>query len=382
MRPAPRLPALTGIRILAALAVYASHVGAPHGAPEFVTTFFASGYNGVTLFFVLSGFVLAINYFDGFRRPSAGKLFNYSVARFARIYPLYLLLLLYVMVRQQAFGESSDGWWYNALALQAWSADLTTAYSFDPPSWSIGVEFFLYACFPLLVPLLARLRKPKATLVAAAGVAAAMVSLVAVFVIAGWGNLPWTDPGSAHRWLYRTPLTRLGDFVLGILAAQLYFQTRGDPRVGRWGASLAIGAMLVGICFMAWPGLLFTAWSWDVAYALPAAVFIFGLAVAPVSLLARGLSLPFMVLLGEASYAFYLVHAPAIGLFGGAQWATITSVSTVAFEAMMLGAIIALSVGLHVTFEGPARTYVKRVFAWRPKGARASREPAGEAASP
>lgn len=382
MQPAPRLPALTGIRILAALAVYASHVGAPPGAPEFVVTFFASGYNGVTLFFVLSGFVLAINYFDGFRHPSGGKLFNYSVARFARIYPLYLLLLLYFVVRQQALGESSDGWWANALAIQAWSPDLTTAYSFDPPSWSICVEFFLYACFPLLVPLLARLRKPRATLVAAAGVVVAMLALVVVFVIAGWGSLPWTDPGSAHRWLYRTPLTRLGDFVLGILAARLYVQTRGNPRVEQWGAPLAVAAMLVGIGLMAWPELLFTAWSWDVAYALPAAVFIFGLAIAPASLPARALSLPFLVLLGEASYAFYLVHAPAISLFGGAQWATVTSVSTVASEAMMLGAIICLSVGLHVTFEGPARTYIKRAFAWRPKSARAAGRPASEPASP
>lgn len=372
---------MTGIRILAALAVYASHIGPPHGAPAFVATFFAAGYCGVTLFFVLSGFVLAINYFDRFRPLSLGGTYNYFVARFARIYPLYVLILFYLVVRQHAFGESIEGWWHSALAIQAWDPNVAHAYSFDGPAWSISVEFFLYACFPLLVPLLGKLRRPRTVILATVAVAAAMVLLVALFVLAGWNNLPWTDPGSAHRWLYRTPLTRLGDFVLGILTARLYLQTRGQTAVARIGPPLAVGAIVVGIGLMAWPTLLFSAWSWDVAYAIPATVFIFGLAVAPTSLPARMLSIPFIVLLGEASYAFYLVHAPAIGLLGGGQWATNASATTFAFEALTLGAILALAVGLHVTFERPARTYLRRVLSWKRKpvpvpAASAASEPA------
>ena len=37
--------------------------------------------------------------------------------------------------------------------MQAWDGNLVHLFSFDPPSWSISVEFFLYACFPLLAPL-------------------------------------------------------------------------------------------------------------------------------------------------------------------------------------------------------------------------------------
>lgn len=359
---APKLPALTGIRIFAALAVYASHIGPPHGSPAFLATFFASGYAGVTVFFVLSGFVLAINYFDRLRRPNVRATYDYCVARFARIYPLYILVLFYFVVREHAFGESIDGWWRNAFAIQAWDPNLAHAYSFDGPSWSISVEFFLYACFPFLVPLLGRLRRPRTTVLVAGGVATGMLALAGLFAIAGWASLPIEDPGSAHRWLYRMPLTRLGDFTLGILAARLYMQTRGQGLQERWGQLLVIGSMLVGVGLMAWPTLLLSSWSWDVAYALPAAVFIFGLALAPVSLPARALSLPFVVLLGEASYAFYLIHAPAIGLLGAGQWASAMSVTTVAFEALTLGAILALAVGLHVTFEDPARSYIRRVF--------------------
>jgi peptidoglycan/LPS O-acetylase OafA/YrhL len=360
-----KLPALTGIRIFAALAVYMSHIGAPAGSPRLITTFFEAGYAGVTLFFVLSGFVLTLNYFDGFRHlnPRAG--YDYFVARFARIYPPYVLVLFCLVVLDYASGQSIEGWWRNALAIQAWDPNLAHAYSFDGPSWSISVEFFLYACFPLLVPLLARPRHPHTTLVVAIGVAAGMLAIAALFAVTGRSGLPWEDPGSAHRWLYRMPLTRLGDFTLGILAARLYIQTQGREVVKGLGSPLALGAAIVGLGLMVWPGLLFSSWSWDVAYAIPAAAFIFGLAVAPQGLPARVLSLSFLVLLGEASYAFYLVHAPVIDFLGGGQWGDSASITAVVLEGLMLGLILAMAVGLYMTFERPARTYIRRVLLTR-----------------
>lgn len=355
-----RLPSLTGLRIFAALAVYASHIGPPHGSPQILYSLFEAGYSGVTLFFVLSGFVLAVNYFDEFRRLRLVSVWNFFVARFARLYPLYLLILFYLVVRQHALGIPIDGWWQNALAIQTWNPHVEVAYSFDSPAWSIGVEVFLYACFPLLVPLIARLRTPRSILIGAAAVAAAMFALAAIFVVTGHGWLSAADPGSAHRWLYRTPLTRLGDFALGILAARL-FVVVGRERLARFpGAVLAAAAALVIVALMCWSGLLFSAWSWDVAYAVPATMLIFGLATAPRGGLARFLSLPVIVLLGEASYAFYLVHFPMISFLGAGSWVNSMTPTELVYEVMILGAIIALAVGLHVGFELPARRTLRR----------------------
>lgn len=132
-------------------------------------------------------------------------------------------------------------------------------------------------------------------------------------------------------------MTRLGDFTLGILAARPYAQTRGHVHVARVGGLLAAIAGLVILALMAWPSNLFSAWSWDLAYALPAAVLIFGLATAPLSLPARMLSIPIVVLLGEASYAFYLVHMLALDYFGAGRWAVATSPTTVLYEASRSG---------------------------------------------
>ena len=62
--------------------------------------------------------------------------------------------------------------------------------------------------------------------------AAAAVIVIAMFALATWfhfwrGNIPVTSAGSAHRWLYLMPLTRVGDFALGILAARAYVLLRG-----------------------------------------------------------------------------------------------------------------------------------------------------------
>lgn len=355
-----RLPALTGLRIAAALAVYASHVGAPAGSPDFISAFFRSGYCGVTVFFVLSGFVLSFNYFEEMRRPNPASLYEFFLARFARIYPLYLLVLLYVVVRQQALTGEADGWWEHALALQAWDGNVDDAYAFNGPGWSIGVEFFLYACFPLLIPLLGRLRNPRALLFTGVVVALAMTALTLWFVLGGKDDLLMFDPASAHRWLYRTPLTRLGDFLLGILAARLFVQVGGLRRFSGLGRWLAPAAAVAIVALMAWPAFVGSAWSYDLAYALPAVILIFGLATAPRGWLARGLSLPAVVLLGEASYAFYLVHVPAIGLLGAGQWSEGVSGSVALLEAFNLAAILMLAVGLHLAVERPSRRWLRR----------------------
>jgi len=361
-----RLPSITGLRIFAALAVYASHVGPPHGAPKIINSFFGSGYCGVTVFFVLSGFVLAYNYFDDLRRPQASSVYNFFVARFARVYPLYLLVLIYLVVRQHAFGGDAGGWWQHALAIQAWDGNDSVAYAFNGPAWSISVEFFLYASFPLLIPLIARLRSRRDLILAAVAGTVVMAGVVAWFVVTGRGDLPWADPASAHRWLYRSPLARLGDFALGILAARLFVQMGSTQRattVASWMGPLAAAAI---VALMAWPALFYTAWSWDLAYAVPSVILIFALAAAPASWLSRALSLPLIVLLGEASYAFYLVHAPAISFLGAGQWGTQeTSVSMVALEGLNLGAIAVLAVGLHFAVERPTRRYLRRLLSLR-----------------
>ena len=357
---APRIDALTGLRIFPALAVLLSHLRAPPWAGPHLSAFFDSGYAGVTVFFVLSGFVLTHNYFDRFvGQLSLRLVVSYFAARLVRVYPLYLLVLLWVTFPALSSGSLNDELWLkHALGLQAWLGTLQDVYAFNAPGWSISVEFFLYASFPLLVSLLLPvLRTPRRIGVALVLVLGLISGLTLYFYVAGYANLPWTDARSAHRWLYRNPACRLGDFLLGMLAARLVACKLAIPP--RWifrGAALASAVIVALMC---WPAHVWSAASWDISYALPGAALIFFLASAPPSPGLRWLASKPLVLLGEASYALYLCHATAldrlgVGLLGGTAW--------LAGSGLTVLLILAFAIGLHVGFERPARELLRAVL--------------------
>jgi len=376
-----RLPALTGVRILAAVVVYLSHIlpriGPPSGTPAAVGNLMKAGYVGVTIFFVLSGFVLAVNYFDAMGRLNRAATWRYAVARFARIYPLYFVVLLYVLIDWATHSRSIGAWWEHVLMIQAWDPDLKRAFAYNGVAWSVSVEAFLYACLPLMIPLIARARRARSLLLIAIGVIAIMIGLAAWFTATGRASLSWYNPASAFRWLYRTPLTRLGDFTLGIIAARLWVLWRADPRAARVGAVLAVGGAVAIVAEMLWAGELYTAWSWDLTYAVPAAIMFLGLALAPRAPLARGLSTRVMVLLGESSYAFYLIHRQAIAHTMAYRWDGALSVHTFLREFVIFLGILAAAVIVHLIFERPARRYIRALAARRFTGGVRSGPPPG-----
>lgn len=357
------LQALTGLRFVAAFWVFLSHLKTPPGTPGWLATLVQSGYAGVTLFFVLSGFVMALNYTG--RLSTRRELWSYAVARIARLYPLYLVVLTYEVVsRWGQLGRFPDHVLEHALALQAWDPDGATAFGLVGPAWSIGVELFLYATLPLLVLALPVLERRTRTLVLAAAVIFLIVLALAWwFHVTGRGDLEIRDPDSASRWLYRNPLTRVGDFALGILAARLFVRLRdraGSPALGGW---LVLGSIVTALLIAVQPGIVGSAWSWDATYVLPSIALILGLALGPDKIIARAFALPVMVLLGEASFAFYLVHKQIIDSAPAPRpWTVDLTVAAAAqsLSALLLAIVVAL--GLHVGLERPMRDRVRTLL--------------------
>ena len=354
----PRIEPLTGVRWFAALMVFFSHFSPSDDLSVYLRTFFASGYMGVTLFFVLSGFILTVTYSEALAQPSFRSVWNFGVARLARVYPAYLVVLLYVFATTASDGGSLANWPLHVLAVQTWSDSVYVAYSFNPPGWSIGVEFFLYACFPLLVYLLVPLfTSPRRCLGGGAFVAGLMGLAVLYFHLRGLDALSIADPHSAHRWLNRMPVLRLGDFVLGMASGSLYLKSRQRPP----GAMLALIAQLTMVAtivaLMCQPSLLDTAGSWDVIYAVPACILLYYLAVRPDAGVSVLLGLPVIVALGEASYAFYLIHWPlgeALGIGDNPKgW-------DVAAYVLRLAFLVMLAWGVHVALERPCRRWLRR----------------------
>ncbi|MDX6552609.1 MAG: hypothetical protein QOH74_1097 [Gaiellales bacterium] len=289
-------------------------------------------------------------------------MWSFAVARFARVYPLYLLAIAYIACKSYVVtGAIPLSLPWHILGLQAWLPDLVDAFAFGP-SWSISVEVFLYASLPVLALSLRHLVTVRGLVVATVLTIVVMVLLAWWFQYAGRATLAATDAGSAHHWLYRMPLTRLGDFLLGIFAARIYVNVRERPHMDKAGAILAAVGLLSLLFFTTQFWLSTSAFRWDVAYAVPSDLLILGVALSPTAALARFLALPAIVLLGEASYAFYLVHATVAEPLGAGAWAVRVTAGTLSLEAMILGLILAMAIGIHIGVERPSRVWIRRML--------------------
>lgn len=364
-RPRARghLRALTGIRFLAAFWVLAFHNMPRLGLPVPVLRFVEAGYLGVSLFFVLSGFILAHVYEpDILAREFSARTF--LRARFARVYPAYLAgLVLAIPLFLHGLGGATAPRGTtlagicaaNVMMLQAWVPGWGCTW--NCPGWSLSVEAFFYVAFIPLATWLLRQRDRRIALVAA--VAAAALALVGLSVsdgaavaVPGWG--------SVTQAMYLTPFTpfvRLPEFVLGMCASRLLRRPSGQPYLGRARWSLTAGALIavIAVGTSSWPagGMASTA-----AIAVPSTLLIAALAdPSRPSWLGSNL----LVRLGNASYSLYLIHSVVFAYFLAAANRTLGAPwghSWLGFGVYVIG-VVGLSLLMHDYLEVPARRLLR-----------------------
>jgi len=261
------------------------------------------GYLAVQTFFILSGFVLARSYAKA--SWTRNDLWKYAAARFARIYPVYLVSLVvvapFIFQAMLTPGKSpavKAGLLLNyGLVLQGWTGALGVGW--NTPAWSLSCEFFFYLFFPLL---LIGLRKANRLTVAAALVAALVTP-----VLMAHSNVPW-------QW---KPLYRLADFAAGVAAARLFeFLQPAMTRRGQW---LYLPALAGGVLLIIDPRIMEGTYG-DLSTGLRplnvAALVGFALSG---GILARVLSTAVAQYLGKISYSMYILHVPVLWWYG--YWA-------------------------------------------------------------
>ncbi len=278
---------LTAIRGVAALWVVAHHAqpGWAPGLSGFAASVTHLGYLAVDVFFILSGFIMAVVY-AGITPAGAGR---YWLRRALRVYPLHLCVM--ALLAAQAFGATLRNpalpphpWHeYPAVLLLVQSYVLPNS-PWNPPTWSVGVELACYALFPFTMPLLRRM--PRWCL----------APLILLLATAEWHVLR-TELGAVVG--AGAILRGLAGFALGAalarVAAPLSFLT----------AALGEGLAVLGIA----AGL---AWAQPGVVVLSAALLILCLS-AQSGPVARLLSLRWCVWLGAVSFSIYLLHAMLIG---------------------------------------------------------------------
>jgi peptidoglycan/LPS O-acetylase OafA/YrhL len=334
----------------------------------------------VSFFFVLSGFILVYNYGDD-RRPLNVR--RFWIARFARIYPVYLIGFLLAMpfvlnAIWQVHGhahEAVTGGILAATMLQSWIPRYATFWNI--PAWSMSDEAFFYALFPLVLFRMRRLNSTR-------GLVGTMTVCWAIsilkepaigFIAHRWAAFSGTaaNPMSVANITHYSPLCRLPEFVAGMALGRIML-LRGAPGVrgGRL-AMLTLGPA-VAILVLAAMGDYRPTWVNSSGALTPLfAMIVWSLSVED-GVVARMLSNRGLVFLGDSSYAIYILHLPLFAIYSELtahllpHSATSVNLSLFNYLSPMLFIVVMLCVCgfVYKSIEIPARNRVRQALeGWR-----------------
>ena len=318
-----RMPALTGLRFMAAMMIFCYHY------IDFISVRSGKLYAyldhfhwGVQIFFVLSGFLIAQSYSE---KISSGTLrqIDYFKKRLIRIMPLYLLLtiLTYIVIGKnfQNWGSLGLAFFFDVTLLKGFSSQYLL--SGIPQSWSLATEMQFYASAPFLMKVS---RKNTGWWV--------VIGFIAVGTLVGLVFQKFSFYGffsSVKFVLVTTLFGRILEFYLGILLYNLISgktKVRALSLLGRlryksfWGLTL----MTVSLCaassistFLLDNSECWISLHWLLGYIIfPFCVmlFIYGLCSEKNGMVDL-LSSRLMQILGNSSYAFFLLHAGVFSTF-------------------------------------------------------------------
>ena len=367
-RPARKepLPALTGIRTVLALTIILFHFTPPHlGVFRPIVE---NGFVFVNVFFLISGFILTYNYGD---RGRSLRKRDFWVARFSRLYPVYLLVLILSlkMLQIEWQARSHQEFWQGLvltpLLLHGLSPSLATFW--NTVAWTLSCEVVFYALFPWLI----RLPWPKTP-------SRLLALMVGLWVIDLAPSVLYLAINPEHlsgpvdrytsttlvRFLKYTPLPYAAVFLAGMTIAKLQGAVKITRERRMTIAAFALGALAVFFTFAAdrVPYLVLHG-----GLLLPLfATMIFGLAGEhPIASIFAWKPI---LLIGESTYCLYLLHFNVFILLHmyhvperlHLEWAD----PWISYVVLVL-----LAIAVYKWFENPAR---KAILKWWGPARRAS----------
>jgi peptidoglycan/LPS O-acetylase OafA/YrhL len=358
-----KLDQLTSLRFIAALMVVFVHLPGNFG----VTAAPLNLAQGVSFFFVLSGFVLTYVYPD---LRGWAEIRKFWRARGARIWPAYMAAFV---VGAWLTHYTWDLWTLVAhlLMLQAWMPLSAYYFSYNAVAWSVSVELFFYLAFPFLALVLRKSWK----LLALGGFSGLVLWLTWVsstnFPAYGAPGTPEGKIVTLNGLLYISPLSRVFEFIVGMLTAHLWRHHRLTMSYGI--ATLAeIAAITLCIVSMYSTNLLEHVLAQSGAIALgnwvgvggsclafAITLYVFACGQGAVSSLLR---IRPLVFLGEVSFSIYLLHEIALRYFANPtveifwldhQWALLGYLVVIGVGAALVWYLIEIP-GKHLIRHGLA----------------------------
>lgn len=358
VKPPIDIPALTGLRFIAAFIVFVFHIHirAPLSENEFAANLFSQGAVGMTVFFMLSGFILSHRY--------SGKNFSdkdFIRARVGRIYPVYIasfifaLPMLYFQLDELRFGFVSGLvqvlviFATTILMIQAW-IPMLFSYVNNNANWSLSAEAFFYGIFLLISARVSSLSRR--------GLISLSLLCFALSVISPLSYYAFDNrPTHGLQIFYAMPIFRISEFIIGMTTYHLMLKSSS---LSVSSGKILLGLLIVTIVYLATIGPklpIFVGHNWLLIPTVSMALIAF---TNGTTIFAKFSKSKLMVYLGRISYCFYCfqVHVLTFLMFLMPNYRDYAW----AFFAISLALLIGVSSFFFHFLEEPARKFVKHKF--------------------
>jgi peptidoglycan/LPS O-acetylase OafA/YrhL len=313
-----RIPALDGLRGLAISLVMLYHFldsgddPRPHVIDLLVFGVAGSGWSGVDLFFVLSGFLITGILLDAKGRPHYFR--NFYARRTLRIFPLYyavlvvfflgLPLMSHPLVDAYVEDSAPDQLWFWIYLTNIRIAVRGDWYGVLIPDvlWSLAIEEQFYLVWPLMILLISA----RTLLMICLGLFVVAFAVRLIFVLAE------VEPVVA----FVLTVTRMDGLILGSFLALVARGKRGLERLAGWARWLGLACLflLIGLALpygtLEWDDPWTSTAGFSLLALLYGSVLVLTVTGGPGAWLRRIFELGFLRMLGKYSYALYLFHGP------------------------------------------------------------------------
>lgn len=289
---------LTSLRFFFAFFVLLSHLSFLENSKSYSLVYnyiFKEGFLGVSFFFILSGFVLSLNY----AKITKADIKKFYLYRLARIYPVYLLtLLLSVFIVQGSLYKFI----IQIFGIQSFFPNQEIYFSYNAPSWSISDEFFFYLLFPLVISLFRKINFTSKTII---------TTLLCISVVIITNYIPTEKQ---HYYIYISPITRFVDFVIGIYLFYLCDLIKSKNYIKKNYMLFEILTLIIFITFFYFHEIINLSYRYSSYYWIPMSLIILSASseyyiknYRPL-IINKLLSHKIFVHLGEISFCFYMIH--------------------------------------------------------------------------
>lgn len=259
----------------------------------------AGGDSGVTFFFILSGFVISLGYMNKLDAISYNRNFPIFIwNRLSKIYPLHLFCLLLsvkIFCSTDILPNIT-----NLLLLQAWIPYPHWYFSGNGVSWCLSAFLFFYIAIPLIFKLYTTHKKVFIS-------SYLIITLIYICLI-----IPVIPHNFVNAIVYISPITRILDFILGVILWNCYsiirhrYMDNPKKKCEFIVISLSVLALFSGsmFCYYRFPSAYFLSILW---WPSLCAIILYAVIFSP-----RFLNFPLFVKFGNISFSFYLLHVLVI----------------------------------------------------------------------